>query len=88
MKIIKGMVLVAGLVMTFQAGAAVRPETAKLQLTPGMQAATRLGAPTRAAKQNLGGEALLPAVLAAAVVAGGVVVATKNHDGSPLSVSP
>ena len=88
MKIIKGMVLVAGLAMTFQAGAAVRPEVAKVQLAPGTEAATRLGAPTRANKQNLGGNALIPAVLAAAVVAGGVIAATKNHDDSPLTVSP
>lgn len=85
MKIVKGMVLVAGLAMAFQAGAAVRPEAASVQLTPGMQAATRLGAPTRATKQNLGGEAILPAILAAGIVAGGVILATKNHEGHSIS---
>lgn len=85
MKIAKGLALLAVVAMAAQAGAAVRPATASVQMAPNAIAGARLGTPASARKSDIGGAALLPLILAAGVIAGGVILATKdnNHSVSP-----
>lgn len=88
MKIAKMVALIAASAFTFQAGAAVRPAAANLSLTPQpVMAGARVGAPLHGSRQKLASGGIIVAVLAAGVVAGGVILATKNdnngHSSSP-----
>jgi hypothetical protein len=85
MKIAKGLALLAAVAMAAQAGAAVRPAAASVQMAPSAMAGMRLGAPSSAKKSDVAGVALLPALLAVGVIAGGVTLAatSNGHSASP-----
>lgn len=89
MRFARSVMLIAGIGFAGQAIAAVpvRPAAAAITLQPTFIAGARVGDSVGNGKSRLGGgSAIIPLVLLAGIAAGGVVVATKDHNHG--SVSP